>query len=147
MAIIMTCSMFACGGNDTSEKENTSTEETVVEETVVDPKEEAKEKIAEAYENCCPEEYKDEYAKLGYDKMALTIDTSPSDTKYDKCQSNAMIAIMATNVFLELPSSISDKMLSTRALDGMQTQNCGTYSVTWNYHPDNGLKVIYEVNP
>ena len=150
MSVLMTVSRFSCG-NKTTESVNKTEEEKVVEEKVeekkVDPKEEAKKKLAEAYDNCCPTEYKSQYAKLGYDKMALTIDTNPSDTKYNECQNNALIAIMATNVFLELPSSISDKMSSTRALDGMQTQNCGTYSVTWNYHPDNGLKVIYEVNP
>ena len=100
----------------------------------------------DAYQNCCKGS-KTGYASIGSDRLSLTVDTNPNDSSYNSYESDAIDAIIAINSYLSLPSSLIDKMESTRALDGMQTQNCGTYSVTWNYHPDNGLKVIYEVNP
>ena len=106
----------------------------------------SKSNLSAAYISCCKGE-KEEYAELAYDNMSLTIDTNPDDSVYNDCESNALSAIVSINSFLDLPSSLIDKMSSTRALDGMQSQDCGTYTVTWNYHPDNGMKVIYEVNP
>ncbi len=107
----------------------------------------AKTKLEEAYNICCKGS-KTGYAKLGYDKMSLTIDTNPDDSEYSNSyEKDAIAAIQAINLYLGLPASLLEKMSSTRALDGTQTQNCGTYTATWNYHPDKGLKVIYEVNP
>lgn len=134
LALVMSISLVACGGNSSKE-----------EEVVVDPIEEAKSKLSEAYETCCGGDDK-EYASLGYDGKSLTIDTKPDDMYY-KGEDDALSAIVTINTFLGLPSSLIDKMSSTRALDGMQSQDCGDYTVTWNYHPDNGMKVIYEVNP
>ena len=136
MLVLLTIgTMCACGGN--SEPTEAPTE---------NPVELAKAKLEEAYNTCCIGS-KTEYAKLGYDKMSLTIDTSPNDTKYSKYEDDAIAAIQGINLYLGLPASLLEKMSSTRALDGTQTQNCGAYTATWNYHPDNGLKVIYEVNP
>ena len=111
----------------------------------VDPIEQAKDKLSEAYYSCC-KGTDTEYASLAYDNMSLTIDTIPNDSYYAN-KNAAAAAIISINKHLGLPSSLVDKFSSTRALDGMQSQDCGTYTVTWNYHPDNGLKVIYEVNP
>ncbi len=138
LSIIMCVSLVACGNDRVTEATTEVTTE------AFDPVENAKEKLAKAYETCC-DGVDIKYASLGYDKMSLTIDTKPNDTYY-RYEDDAVTAIVAINVFLELPSSIIEKMTSTRALDGVQTQDCGDYTVTWNYHPDNGLKVIYEVN-
>ena len=134
LALVMCLSLVACGGNSSKEAEVT-----------VDPVEEAKSKLSEAYETCCGGDDTD-YASLGCDGKSLTIDTKPDD-RYYSGEDDALSAIFAINAFLGLPSSLIDKMSSTRALDGMQSQDCGDYTVTWNYHPDNGMKVIYEVNP
>lgn len=139
LVLVMALSIVACNGT-TAEEENTTSVETV------NPIEEAKTKLEEAFEVCCTGVGKDDYARLGYDKLSLTIDSKPDDS-YFRYEDDAISAIVNVNAYLGLPSSLSDKMSSTRALDGMQTQNCGTYTVTWNYHPDNGMKVIYEVNP
>ena len=135
IAILTVCSLCACGGN--SELTEVPTE---------NPVELAKAKLKGAYNTCCKGS-KTEYAKLGYDGMSLTVDTSPNDTEYSKYEDDAIAAIQGINLYLGLPASLLEKMASTRALDGTQSQNCGTYTATWNYHPDNGLKVIYEVNP
>lgn len=114
----------------------------------VDLIEEAKEKLYNAYNVCCAKalEYDDGYAILSYDYMSLTLDTRPDNPRYVLGIDLAYEMVFGTNKHLGLPSSLDEKMRSTRALDGMQTQDCGEYTVTWNYHPDNGLKVIYEVN-
>lgn len=135
LAVLTACCLYACG--ESSEPAEKPTE---------NPVELAKTKLEEAYNICCTGA-KTEYAKLGYDGMSLTVDTSPNDTKYSSYEDDAIVAIQAINLYLDLPSSLLEKMSGTRALDGTQSQNCGTYTVTWNYHPDNGLKVIYEVNP
>ena len=143
LALTMCISMCACGNtkNDTDEESGS-----VQESSAADPKEEAKLKLSDAYDMIADGPGASDYATLAYDKMSLVIDTDPNDG-YFKYESNATAAVMAVNVYLELPSSISEKMSSTRALDGMQSQNCGTFTVSWTYHPDNGLRVIYEVNP
>ena len=136
LVLLTVGSLCACGGSNTSTE--VPTENPVVS---------AKAKLEEAYNTCCKGS-KTAYAKLGYDKMSLTIDTNPNDSKYyNSYEKDAIAAIQAINLYLGLPASLLEKMSSTRALDGTQTQNCGTYTATWNYHPDKGLKVIYEVNP
>ena len=136
LVLLTVGSLCACGGSNTSAEVPTE-----------NPVESAKSKMEEAYNTCCKGS-KATYAKLGYDKMSLTIDTNPDDSEYfNSYEDDAIAAIQAINLYLGLPASLLEKMSSTRALDGTQTQNCGTYTATWNYHPDNGLKVIYEVNP
>ncbi len=43
---------------------------------------------------------------------------------------------------LDVPQSVIGQMDSTRALDGMQTATWDGYSVSWTYHPDDGLDLI-----
>lgn len=111
----------------------------------IDPIKEAKDKLEKAYNKCCSYTIKDKNASLGYDGMSLIIDTDYYDDGWDKNEKDALAAIVSVNSYLEIPSSVLEKMTSTRAIDGLQSQNCGIYTLTWNYHPDNGLRVIYEV--
>lgn len=46
---------------------------------------------------------------------------------------------------LGLPDSLMSRIRQTRAIDGTQTQEYGNIFVTWTYHPDNGLDIIYEL--
>lgn len=46
---------------------------------------------------------------------------------------------------LEVPTSVTSRMWSTRALDGMQSGTWGDFEASWNYHPDNGFKFIVTV--
>ena len=114
------------------------------ETTQEDPIQKRKDMLDEAFIVCCDADIN--FASLSSDSTALTIDTNPNDTGYSRYEDDATAAIVATNSFLNLPDSLTEKMASTRALDGMQSQNCGDFTVSWTYHPDNGLKVIYEVN-
>lgn len=111
----------------------------------VDPTQERKDMLEEAFVKCCDSD--SDFASLSADSTSLVIDTNPNDTEYSYFnEEKAFAAIVATNNYLKFPSSITDKMSSTRALDGMQTQNGSDFTATWTYHPDEGLKVIYEIN-
>lgn len=109
------------------------------------PVEQAKAKLAEAYSTCCCGS-DTTYASLASDNMALILDTKPNDSNYSG-EADAIDAIQSINSYLEFSTSLWEKMSLTRALDGMQTQSSEDYTVTWTYHPNNGLRVIYEVNP
>jgi len=77
------------------------------------------------------------------DGSGLRIDTNPRDIEgyYD---SDALESIRKIHASLGLPESILDKMTSTRALDGRQTQRHNGIAISWTYHPDAGLEIIYE---
>ena len=87
------------------------------------------------------------YATLGYDNSYLTIDTNPSD--YDDYQDeDAFVGLAGTISLLNLPDSLAQKMGQTRALDGMQRETYGDIEVSWTYHPDSGLEVMFsEASP
>lgn len=84
------------------------------------------------------------YASVAADGSYLSIDTDP-DSAYLDYEEEALLAIFAVNEELGIPDSVIEKMGSTRALDGVQTQICGDIEVRWSYHPDNGLEVIYSL--
>lgn len=83
------------------------------------------------------------YASLSNDASCLTIDTNPDD-KEDFYSSEAVDYIQTVNQELGLPDAVFERMQSTRALDGTQTADYDNVFVTWSYHPDKGLRVIYE---
>ncbi|MBQ9842455.1 MAG: hypothetical protein IJO42_05030 [Clostridia bacterium] len=113
-------------------------------ETYVDPTVERKEKLNEIYEEIVDTSC--DYISISYDHSSLVIDTNPNDSAFNDNEDEAILAIFYVNESLGFPSSLIDKMSSTRALDGMQSQSFEEYTVSWTYHPDNGLRVIYEVN-
>lgn len=80
---------------------------------------------------------------LSSDNRSITVDTKPSD--YSASESSILRAIVELNEYLDLPDSLLSRMDTTRAIDGTQTATYGDITVTWNYHPDNGLNIIYEL--
>ncbi len=83
------------------------------------------------------------YATLASDGSYLKIDTNPYDWD-DYYDSKAMSAIGTAIAVLDLPESLISRMGSTNALSGIQTKEYDDYTVSWSYHPDNGLEVIFE---
>ena len=47
---------------------------------------------------------------------------------------------------LGMPDHVASEMGQTRALDGRQEAEWDDYAVSWSYHPDSGLNVVYSVN-
>ena len=98
-------------------------------------------KLEDAYDLYC--DYY--YADLATDGSYLSIDTNPYDIE-DEFDTDAWYAIQDVNDYLGLPDSVDELMQSTNALSGRQTQTYGDVTVTWTYHPDNGLEVMYTID-
>lgn len=47
--------------------------------------------------------------------------------------------------YYNLPDSVITKMGKTRALDGVQTAKGDGVEISWTYHPDDGLEIIYSL--
>lgn len=96
-----------------------------------------------AFEDAGGENNIGEWVIVSGDGKSLKIDTNPADEK-DYYDSNAAKAIRKINKALGLPDSLYDKMAETRALDGRQTATYEKITVSWTYHPNYGLEIIYE---
>ena len=82
------------------------------------------------------------FAQLAADGSYLFIDTNPYDID-NYSSSDAITAIRQVTAALNLPDSVLNRMGQTRALDGTQTYSTDDLDVSWTYHPDNGLQVLY----
>lgn len=85
----------------------------------------------------------DSSIKLGEDGSYLTVDTNPYDIE-DNNNSYTWNDILDINKMLGLPDSVNAKMGSTRSMDGRISETYDNITVSWTYHPDNGLEVLYE---
>lgn len=92
------------------------------------------------------------WAKVAGDGSYIQIDSNPYD--YDNSDypylstlylSNAINAIQKINSKLGLPDSLYQQMIKTTALQGLQSKKYSSIGieVSWSYHPDNGLEVMY----
>ena len=81
--------------------------------------------------------------KVSSDGMSLEVNT----TEKEAWHGESFHKITWINMGLGLPDSLADKMAQTRALDGRQTYDSGDISVSWSYHPNTGMNVIYEIIP
>ena len=88
------------------------------------------------------------YATLSNDGTSLLIDTNPNDISDggSAWEDDALKAIVNVNVALGFPDSVRIRMSETRAIDGTQSYEGIYYTVTWHYHPDQGLEVVYSEN-
>ncbi|MCR5167891.1 MAG: Ig-like domain-containing protein [Oscillospiraceae bacterium] len=83
------------------------------------------------------------YCSLSSDENSLTIDSNPLDID-DYSSVTAWGYIKDINEKLEL-SGLTDEMSHTRAMDGRQTRTYESLTVSWSYHPDQGINVVYSV--
>lgn len=92
--------------------------------------------------------YDDITASAPDDGSYMTIDTNPLNMKNGSILFNDMALehIQLTNNVLGLPSWIYEEMGKTRALDGRQKEVFDHVTVTWTFHPDQGLEVTYRTN-
>lgn len=82
--------------------------------------------------------------KLSEDGKTMVLDSNPDDVEgYDN--SAILGSIKVFNEQLGIPDSVLEKMYATRALDGRQTETYGRITISWTYHPNSGLEVIYEI--
>ena len=89
------------------------------------------------------------------DDSYLKIDTNPYDkavdeltyvelSTFDQVQTDSLNGIKFVNERLGFTDAVYSKMMDTTALMGVQTEENDKYRVSWTYHPDNGLEVMYE---
>lgn len=85
------------------------------------------------------------WAEVGSDGTYLEIDTNPFD-RDDYHISAANDAVEKINSHLGLPSSLMTEINHTSYSMGRQTQTFEKVgiTVTWTYHPDQGLEIIYK---
>ena len=91
--------------------------------------------------------YADAIVTIAEDSSYLELDTNPlnREREYDYVDIG-LGRIQKVNKALGLPDWLYEEMVNTRALDGRQKENFDKVSVTWSYHPDHGLEVIYRNN-
>ena len=136
----MCVGFVGCGGNSTEAEGGNSTED-VTEPEAQEP-ESKKSKLEEAYDAVYAVYGNSMYYKMGEDKSYITIDTNPIDID-DYYAQTAIDIVKKMNESLGLPGYIYQTMITTTALQGRQTATVNGINVSWTYHPDNGLEIMY----
>lgn len=85
------------------------------------------------------------YCTLAQDESYIEIDTNPNDEEYYLKDDEGAEYVVKANKALGLPDAVTIKMSQTRALDGRQMETYEDITISWTYHPDHGLDVLYEV--
>lgn len=83
------------------------------------------------------------WCEIATDNSYMKIDTNPFDID-DYFEADAWDAIEEVNTELGFSEALMTKMGETRSVDGRQEDENDKFRVSWTYHPDNGLEVIYE---
>lgn len=91
------------------------------------------------------------WCTIASDGSYMKIDTNPKDIDSDdftwsdwETYLDADTAIETTNKDLGFSDAVMEKMNTTTWSQGRQTESNDKYTVTWTYHPDKGLEVLYE---
>lgn len=91
------------------------------------------------------------WCTIASDGSYMKIDTNPKDKDTDdftwsdwETYLAADAAIETTNKDLGFSDALMEKMNTTTWSQGRQTESNDKYTVTWTYHPDKGLEVLYE---
>lgn len=92
--------------------------------------------------------YNDLTVSVAEDGSYMTIDNNPLNMKGGSILYNeaGLDHVKLTNKALGLPDWLYKEMANTRAIDGRQKESFDDVTVTWSYHPNQGLEVIYRTN-
>lgn len=85
------------------------------------------------------------------DGQSITINSNPwgaskGSQAYQLDNALALIMIKELNSELGLPEWLYTEMTGTRAIDGRQKEVFDYVTVTWSYHPDSGINILYRKN-
>lgn len=85
------------------------------------------------------------------DGKSITIDSNPwgaakGSQAYKLDNDFALLMIKELNSELGLPDWLYTEMMGTRALDGRQKEVFDYVTVSWSYHPDSGINILYRKN-
>lgn len=84
------------------------------------------------------------FCTIAEDGSYMIIDTDPLDFG-EYIEEGSEDAIQNINKKAGFPESVYAQMISTRAIDGTQEYENDGYYVSWTYHPDDGLEVLYSM--
>ena len=93
------------------------------------------------------------WCTIASDGSYMKIDTNPNNkdsddltwSDYDSFVLPANDAIERINKELGFSDALMEKMNTTTWSQGKQSDSNDKYTVTWTYHPDKGLEVMYEI--
>lgn len=91
--------------------------------------------LASAHEAC------DSAGQLADEGKTLIIDTKGEEDG----DGDSMLDLACLLIALETPDSVVSHLDTTRALDGMQTNEWDDLHARWTYHPDRGLNLTITV--
>ncbi|ROS34534.1 hypothetical protein EDF53_3095 [Curtobacterium sp. PhB78] len=82
-----------------------------------------------------------EYADKGVSLILSTAADDDVDVESDEAN---ILNVMCVLKRVKASAALQDRMLSTRALDGMQEATFRGIHASWTYHPDNGFNLSLE---
>lgn len=96
--------------------------------------------VQELYDEYCIETW----AKVDLDKNCLIIDTNPyNETNNGVAYYDAYDAVEKINKRLDAKVTLMDEMIHTSGNDGLSAYVFRDWTITWSYHPNQGLVVKY----
>lgn len=103
-----------------------------------------KKSFTSLYERYC----KEPWAEVGSDGSYLSIDSNPYDVDDKKSGSSeyfseAWEAVKNINKELGFTDAVNKKMGETSSLDGRQSESINGVNLSWKYHPDKGMEIMY----
>ena len=82
--------------------------------------------------------------ELGADDSYIEVDTNPFNI--DDYYNPVYLSVLeAFNEKLGIPDYVYQLMITTTAMQGRQTETVNGLTISWTYHPNNGLEVIYRL--
>lgn len=105
-----------------------------------------------SFKKMYPDLAKNSWCTIASDGTWMRLDTNPTNmdsddmtwTYYNNVFTPCNDMIVQVNKDLGFSSAVYERMNSTTWSMGVQTATSGKYVVTWTYHPDKGLEVLYE---
>lgn len=80
-------------------------------------------------------------SNLGDEGKTLSIDTMGEEDWSGASYEDLMCVL--DNQKLGVPDYITQAVLNTRAIDGRQSDEFDGISMSWSYHPDNGMDITF----
>lgn len=84
------------------------------------------------------------WCTIADDGTWMKLDTNPYDIE-DSFNTQAWTQIKTVLDDLGFASAVSEEMMETRSIDGRQSASADGYEVSWSYHPDDGLEVLFDL--
>ena len=103
-----------------------------------------KNKLQKAYDAVYSEYGYSSCYRIGSDYSYISVDTNPNDID-DYFSWETYNILLAFNKTLGISEYVGEKMSKTTALQGRQEEISNGVKISWTYHPDKGLEVIYSL--